>query len=46
MIGRLKCKLGFHKGHPEAHGNTMYFHCTRCDSLVSPIELDPDRWDT
>jgi len=37
FFGRLKCSLGLHVGNVECHADGWaYFHCTRCERLVSP----------
>lgn len=41
MIGRLKCKLGLHKGYPEAKDGLMWFYCTRCEQHVHPTDTYP-----
>jgi hypothetical protein len=37
MLGKLKCKLGFHVGYPEKVGDWMTFYCTQCNKHVHPI---------
>ncbi|WP_276257212.1 hypothetical protein [Halomontanus rarus] len=36
LLGRLKCRIGLHKGHIECYNGWAFLHCSRCDRLTSP----------
>lgn len=36
LLDRLKCRLGFHTGNVECYNGWAFFHCVRCDRLLSP----------
>jgi len=43
MIGRIKCRIGLHKGHVECYDGWAFFYCTRCEKLTSPAPPEVTR---